>query len=48
MIKGIIEAYKDDLEIRIKGIFIEAPGEAAVPEMTGVVRGKSPNRMDIN
>ena len=44
----ILENYRDDLEHRIKDLFIWALGESAITEMTRTVRDNDPNRMDIN
>ena len=44
----IVENYRDDLEGRIKDLFIWALGESAITEMTRTVRDNDPNRMDIN
>ena len=46
--KEILAEYRDELEIKIKDIFIWALGEAAVTEMTKTVRDNDPNRMNIN
>ena len=46
--REILENYRDDLEHRIKDLFIWALGESAVTEMTRTVRDNDPNRMDIN
>ena len=46
--KEIIEDYKEELEIKIKDIFIWALGEEAVTEMTKTVRDNDPNKMNIN
>ena len=40
--------YRDDLEHRIKDLIIWALGESATTKMTRTVRGKNPNRIDIN
>ena len=44
----ILQNYRDDLEDRIKDLFIWALGKAAITEMTRTVRDNDPNRMDIN
>ena len=46
--REILENYRDDLEHRIKDLFIWALGEPAITEMTRTVRDNNPNRMDIN
>ena len=46
--KDIIEEYQEELEIKIKDIFIWALGEGAVFEMTKTVRDNDPNKMNIN
>ena len=46
--KEIIEEYREELEIKIKDIFIWALGEEAVTEMTKTVRDNDPNKMNIN
>ena len=46
--REILQNYGNDLEHRIKDIFIWALGESAVTEMTRTVRDNDPNRMDIN
>ena len=46
--KEILADYRDELEIKIKDIFIWALGEAAVTEMTKTVRDNDPNKMNIN
>ena len=43
----ILPEFRDELEIKIKDIFIWALGEAAVTEMTKTVRD-DPNMMNIN
>ena len=40
--------YRDNLEYRIKSLFIWALGVSAITEMTRTVRDNDPNRMDIN
>ena len=40
--------HRDDLEHRIKDLFIWALGEAAITEMTRTVKDNDPNKMDIN
>ena len=44
----IKEEYRDELEIKMKDIFIWALGEEAVTEMTKTVRDYDPNKMNIN
>ena len=44
----ILENYRDDLEHRIKDLFIWALGESAITGMTRTVRDNDQNRMDIN
>ena len=44
----ILDQYRDELEQRIKDLFIWALGESAITEMTRTVRDNDPNRMDIN
>ena len=46
--KEIIEEYREELEIKIKDIFIWALGEEAVTEITKTVRDNDPNKMNIN
>ena len=46
--KEIIEDYREELEIKMKDIFIWAMGEEAVTEMTKTVRDNDPNKMNIN
>ena len=46
--REILENYREDLEHRIKDLFIWALGESAITEMTRTVRDNDPNRMDIN
>ena len=46
--KEIIEDYREELEIKTKVIFILAPGEEAVIEMTKAVRDNDLNKMNIN
>ena len=46
--REILEQYQNDLNIRIKDLFIWALGESAITEMTRTVRDNDPNRMDIN
>ena len=46
--REILENYGDDLEHRIKDLFIWALSESAITEMTRTVRDNDPNRMDIN
>ena len=45
--REILHNYRDDLEHRIKNLFIWALGESAITEMTRPVRDNEPNRMDI-
>ena len=44
----IFQTYRNDLEHRIKDLFIWALGESAITEMTRTVRDNDRNRMDIN
>ena len=44
----ILQNYRDDLEHRIKDLFIWALGKSAITEMTRTVRDNDPNKMDIN
>ena len=46
--KEILPGFRDELEVKIKDIFIGALGEAAVTEMTKTVRDNDPNKMNIN
>ena len=46
--KEIIEEYIEELEIKIKDIFIWALKEEAVTEMTKTVGDNDPNKMNIN
>ena len=46
--REILPNYRDDLEHRIKNLFIWALGESAITEMTRTVRDNDPNKMDIN
>ena len=46
--KEILAQYREELEIKIKDIFIWALGEAAVTEMTKTIRDNDPNKMSIN
>ena len=46
--REILPNYRDDLEHRIKDLFIWALGESAITEMTRTVRDNDPNKMDIN
>ena len=41
--REILENYRDDLEHRIKDLFIWALGESAITEMTKTVRDNDPN-----
>ena len=43
-----LQNYRDDLEHRIKDLFIWALGESVITEMTRTVGDNDPNRMDIN
>ena len=43
--KEILPEYRDELEVKIKDIFIWALGDAAVTEMTKTVINKDPNRV---
>ena len=40
--------FRDELEVKIKDIFIWALGEAAVTEMTKTIRDNDPNKMNFN
>ena len=44
----ILPEFREELEVKIKDIFIWALGEAAVTEMTKIVRDNDPNKMNIN
>ena len=44
----ILEQYREELEQRIKDLFIWALGESAITERTKTVRDNDTNRMDIN
>ena len=44
----ILPNYNDDLERRIKDLFIWALGESAITEKTKTVRDNDPNKTDIN
>ena len=44
--REISEQYRDELEQRIKELFIWALGKSVLTEMTRTVGGKDPNRMD--
>ena len=46
--KEILEEYREELEIKIKDIFIWALGDEAVTEMTKTLRDNDPNKMNIN
>ena len=46
--KEILPDFREELELKIKDIFIWALGEAAVTEMTKTVRDNDPNKMKIN
>ena len=46
--REILPNYRDDLEHRIKDLFIWALGEPAITEMTRTVRDNDPNKMNIN
>ena len=46
--KEILLEFREELEIKIKDIFIWALGEAAVTEMTKTVRDNDPNKVNIN
>ena len=46
--REILPNHRDDLEHRIKDLFIWALGESAITEMTRTVRDNDPNKMDIN
>ena len=44
----ILQTYRDDLEHRIKDLFIWALGESAITKMTRTVKDNDPIRMDKN
>ena len=46
--KEIIEQYRDEMEIKIKDIFIWVLGEKAATEMTKTFRDNDPNKMINN
>ena len=46
--KEILPEFRDELEVKIKEIFIWALDEAAVTEMTKTVRDNDPTKMKIN
>ena len=46
--KEIIEEYREELQIKIRDIFIWALGEEAVTDMTKTVRDNDPNKMKTN
>ena len=46
--KEIIPEYREELEVKIKYKFIWALDEAAVTEMTKVVKDNDPNKLNIN
>ena len=46
--KEIIPEYREELEVKIKYKFIWALNEAAVTEMTKVVKDNDPNKLNIN
>ena len=46
--KEIIEEYREELQMKIKDIFISALGEEAVTEMTKTVGDNDPNKMNFN
>ena len=46
--REILPNYRDDLEHRIKDLFIWALGESAITEMTTTVRDNDSNKIDIN
>ena len=46
--KEMLPEFREELEVKIKDIFIWALGEAAVTEMTKTVRDNDPNKMNIN
>ena len=46
--KEILPELREELEVKIKDIFIWALGEAAVTEMTNTVRDNDPNKMNTN
>ena len=46
--REIIQQYRDDLDHRIRALFIWALGESAITEMAKTFRDNDPNKMDIN
>ena len=46
--KEMLPAFRDELEVKTKDIFIWALGEAAITGMTKTVRDNDPNKMNIN
>ena len=46
--REILENYRNDLEHRIKDLFIWALGEPVITEMTRTVRDNDPNRLYSN
>ena len=44
--KQILHEHRDELEVKIKDIFIWSLGEAVVTEMTKTVRDNDPNKMN--
>ena len=46
--KEMLPEFGDELEVKIKDIFICALGEAAVTEMTKTLGDNDPNKMNIN
>ena len=46
--REILEQYRDELEQRIKDLFIWALCESAITKMTRTVRDNDPNRIDFN
>ena len=46
--KEIIEQYRDELETKMKGIFVWGLGEEAVTEVAKTVTDNNPNKMNIN
>ena len=46
--KEVLPEFPEELEVKIKDIFIWALGEAAVTKMTKTARDNDPNKMNIN
>ena len=46
--REILPNYRDDVELRVKELFIWALSETAITEMTKTVTDNDPNRLDIN